>query len=129
MLPKTLRYDLGDDLKTPSRLYNERVRTFFESLDESTAASNDIRGELIGDIRLPTTISANHVRKLQQDIFPRPSDVFVVSYPKSGTTWTQQIIKLIWNNGIEDGRDIDDVIPWIEPIEPELIEVSIKPSV
>ena len=49
--------------------------------------------------------------------FPlQPDDVFIVTYPKSGTTWTQQIVRLIRNNGIEDtsGINIGIAIPWIE---------------
>ena len=123
MLPGTLRNNLSDGKKTPSRLYNERVRVFFAGLDQSSASSNDTRGEFIGDCRLPTTIAANDIRKLQLEIIPRSSDVFVISYPKSGTTWTQQIVKLIWNHGKEDGRDIDEVLPWIEPMAPDDAEV------
>ena len=33
----------------------------------------------------------------------RPDDVFITGYPRSGTTWTQQIVKLLRNNGKDDG--------------------------
>ena len=47
--------------------------------------------------------------------FPlRPDDVWVVTYPKSGTTWTQQIMKLIRNGGKDDERKITDFAPWLE---------------
>ncbi len=44
----------------------------------------------------------------------RPDDLFVVAYPKSGTTWLQQIVKLIRNGGREDGRRCNVAVPWLE---------------
>lgn len=41
-------------------------------------------------------------------------DVFIVSYPKSGTTWAQQIVRLLRNRGREDGQRLDLAMPWIE---------------
>ena len=47
--------------------------------------------------------------------FPlRPNDLFIVTFPKSGTTWTQQIVKLIKGNGIEDDIPLSHCIPWLE---------------
>ena len=45
-----------------------------------------------------------------------PEDVWVVSYPKSGTTWTQQIVKLLQNGGKDDGRKITDAIPFVDSV-------------
>lgn len=47
----------------------------------------------------------------------RDSDVFLVTYPKSGTIWTQQVINLIFNERQRNGlEDIDNMTraPWIE---------------
>ena len=41
-------------------------------------------------------------------------DVWIVTYPKCGTTWTQQIVKLIRNNGVNDGVKIILSSPWLE---------------
>ncbi|KAM8809575.1 amine sulfotransferase-like [Eudromia elegans] len=47
----------------------------------------------------------------------RDSDVFIVTFPKSGTVWTQNILSLIIHeghrNGTEDTENIDR-IPWLE---------------
>lgn len=45
-----------------------------------------------------------------------PDDVWVVAYPKAGTTWLQQIVKLIRTNGVDDGRKSSEAVPWIEGI-------------
>ena len=47
----------------------------------------------------------------------RADDLFVVSYPKCGTTWTQQIVKLILSKGVDDGVSLLTSIPWIEADE------------
>lgn len=45
---------------------------------------------------------------------PRPSDVFVVTPPKAGTTWIQQILHGLRTNGSMDFDEISLVIPMIE---------------
>ena len=87
------------------------------------------KGMTIGDelepgIRLPQGMSAENTKAIIQSFFIRENDVFVVTYPKCGTTWMQQIVKLVWNNGIEDGRDIDEALPWIESMILGETEVS-----
>ena len=53
--------------------------------------------------------------------FPvQPGDVFIVSFPKSGTTWTQQIVKLLRNGGQPDEVLLDRSIPWLEVLDCEL---------
>jgi hypothetical protein len=46
---------------------------------------------------------------------PRPDDVFVASYPRSGTTWTLVIVHLILSGDDTLGFDhLSDVAPWWE---------------
>ncbi len=45
---------------------------------------------------------------------PRPTDVIVTPYAKSGTTWLQQIVHTLRTGGDEDFDDISRVVPWIE---------------
>jgi hypothetical protein len=45
---------------------------------------------------------------------PRPDDVFVAPFPKSGTTWLQQIVHTLRTGGDMAFEEITEVIPWLE---------------
>ncbi|MCB1645488.1 MAG: sulfotransferase domain-containing protein [Pseudomonadales bacterium] len=45
---------------------------------------------------------------------PRPTDVIITPFGKSGTTWTQQIFHTLRTAGDMDFTDISEVVPWIE---------------
>lgn len=45
---------------------------------------------------------------------PRPSDVIIAPYGKSGTTWLQQIVHGLRTGGDMDFDDVSRVVPWIE---------------
>ena len=45
---------------------------------------------------------------------PRPNDVFVVTPPKCGTTWMQQILHQLRSGGDMSFNDISEEVPFIE---------------
>ena len=45
---------------------------------------------------------------------PRPTDVIITPFAKSGTTWLQQIVHTLRTGGDDDFDDISRVVPWIE---------------
>ena len=47
------------------------------------------------------------------DYKPDPSDVFIVTPPKCGTTWMQQIVHGLRTRGSMDFDEITRVVPWI----------------
>lgn len=45
---------------------------------------------------------------------PRPDDIFIVTYPRSGTTWMQMILYQLTTDGSMDFAHISDQCPWFE---------------
>jgi peroxiredoxin len=45
---------------------------------------------------------------------PRPDDIFIVTYPRSGTTWMQMILYQLTTEGKMDIPHITTVCPWFE---------------
>jgi len=54
----------------------------------------------------------------------RPSDVFIATFSKSGTTWVQQIVHGLRTNGSMDFSEISLIIPWYEAAELLGIDVN-----
>jgi hypothetical protein len=75
--------------------------------------------ELLGKVHIvnglvvPKIVKQEVIDKLK-DLPLRGDDVWIVTYPKAGTTWTQYIVHLIHNGGKDDGKKITDAVPWIE---------------
>ncbi|KAE8602621.1 hypothetical protein XENTR_v10014056 [Xenopus tropicalis] len=70
-----------------------------------------------GGIYFPSTHTSPQIIDSVQDFEIRDSDVFLITYPKSGTVWTQQILSLIVNEGHRNGtEEIQNMsrVPWIE---------------
>lgn len=71
--------------------------------------------ETVNGIKLPRMKPS---RWEELKVFPlKPDDLFICSYPKSGTTWTQQIVKLLRNGGRPDDVLLDRAIPWLEILD------------
>ncbi|XP_010130211.1 PREDICTED: amine sulfotransferase-like [Buceros rhinoceros silvestris] len=52
-----------------------------------------------------------------EDFEIKDSDVFLVTYPKSGTVWTQNILSLIFYEGHRNGTENTEImerVPWLE---------------
>ena len=45
---------------------------------------------------------------------PKPTDIIITPYSKSGTTWLQQIVHALRTRGDMDFEDISGVVPWLE---------------
>ena len=74
---------------------------------------NDGKG---GQIKFPVFISQADMDLIEKEFVPKDGDVFVVTYPRSGTTWTEQIVHLLVNNGEQGEQRLTDAVPWLETL-------------
>ena len=63
---------------------------------------------------MPSFLDIEWIKNMQKDMKLRPDDVWIVTFPKSGTTWTQQIVRLIVNREEDNGVVIEEAVPWVE---------------
>ncbi|XP_064818677.1 amine sulfotransferase-like, partial [Oncorhynchus masou masou] len=72
-------------------------------------------------------VNAEHIDSLQSFEI-RDSDIFLVTYPKSGTIWTQQIITSICESEMGDIYPNNlEMMPWLEYIE-KRTDYSLRPN-
>jgi|SRR5919202_6198697 hypothetical protein len=66
-----------------------------------------------GLISFPIFITQQEIDALESFIV-RDRDTFVVAYPKSGTTWMEQIVHLLANHGEQGDKILSEAVPWLE---------------
>lgn len=78
--------------------------------------SNRVRDGRGGQIIFPIFISQADMDLIEKEFVAKDGDVFVVTYPRSGTTWTEQMVHLLVNNGVQGEQRITDAVPWLETL-------------
>ena len=88
------------------RAYNELKR----ALSEAIARRNRLALQLMStrNSRMHSEVSVRAGREFK----PKPTDVFVVTYPKCGTTWVTQIVHALRTRASMDFGEITEVVPW-----------------
>ena len=77
---------------------------------------NFVRDGKGGQIKVPRFISQADMDMIEKEFVIKNDDVFVVTYPRSGTTWTEQMVHLLLNQGVQGEQRITDAVPWLEAL-------------
>ena len=77
--------------------------------------------EKVGECHVKNDLPVPHFEKTSQldfltDFELFPDDTWVETYPKSGTTWIEQIVSLILTKG-DCTKRVDYAIPWLESLD------------
>uniref|UniRef100_A0A6V3BMT7 Sulfotransferase domain-containing protein n=1 Tax=Heterosigma akashiwo TaxID=2829 RepID=A0A6V3BMT7_HETAK len=78
----------------------------------------DIRYDLnsIRGINQCPLLEESKIEDLINTFESRPDDVFICTYVKAGTTWTQQICHLLRNGGEQGEQTYAESSPWLEAV-------------
>ncbi|XP_034564598.1 sulfotransferase family 2, cytosolic sulfotransferase 2 [Notolabrus celidotus] len=82
-------------------------------------------------VYLPTVLHTAENLKYYEDFTFRPDDILIATYPKSGTTWMQEIVPLIMSGG--DPASVEtlpnwDRVPWLEENRAHILNLEERPS-
>jgi peroxiredoxin len=69
---------------------------------------------LLGESRKEPAATVPQVGSPLDKFVPRADDIFIVTYPRSGTTWMQMILYQLTTEGKMDFPHITTVCPWFE---------------
>jgi len=79
-----------------------------------TTSTQGRRARSLEEFRARPSTSTEEGRTAWKSFQPRPTDVFITPYGKSGTTWLQQIVHTLRTRGDLAFDDISRVVPWLE---------------
>ncbi|XP_053197307.1 sulfotransferase 2B1-like [Scomber japonicus] len=82
-------------------------------------------------VYLPTKLHPPESLKYYEEFTFRPDDILIVTYPKSGTTWMQEIVPLIMSGG--DSASVETLpnwarVPWLEVGQSRTYKHEERPS-
>eukprot|EP01035_Chromulina_nebulosa_P034712 gene34712-46600_t len=73
------------------------------------------------------TFDVEKFEKIIDSFQTRAEDVFISTYVKAGTTWTQQIVHLLLRKG-SPGGFYSETIPWLEAICSDMLNSREAPT-
>jgi WD40 repeat protein/tetratricopeptide (TPR) repeat protein len=111
---------LGQETRNLARRYHVPVMPFAFLIEQGVIrARGPVRSRqhvdfLLADAAREPTATITKPRSRIEEFVPRPDDIFIVTYPRSGTTWMQMILYQLTTAGHVDFPHITKVSPWFE---------------
>ena len=83
----------------------------------TSEAELPFKHSIVNGLPFPPFLDQKRMGEMK-DFGLRQGDLFIATYPKSGTNWARQIVRFILNNGEDDGKilGMPDAIPWLSAI-------------
>ena len=69
-----------------------------------------------GQIPFPPFITQREMDIVSDKFIVQADDIFIVTFPRSGTTWMEQVIHLLLNYGEQGSKVLGDAVPWVETL-------------
>ena len=66
-------------------------------------------------LKVPAFVTPEAINRLRHFKL-YPEDLWIVTFPKCGTTWTSQIVRLIRSQGVQEEMRLTSAVPWLEGI-------------
>jgi methylamine dehydrogenase accessory protein MauD len=112
---------LVQEARNVARRYRVRVLPFAFLIDpqgvlraRGVVSSPQHLDFLLSEGRKDPAVTVAPARSPLEAFVPRPDDIFIVTYPRSGTTWMQMILHQLTTQGKMDFPHITTVCPWFE---------------
>jgi methylamine dehydrogenase accessory protein MauD len=112
---------LAQETRNLARRYHVHALPFAFLIDEQgtisargTATNRQHLDFLLTDATREPAATVARLQSPIEKFVPRPDDIFVVTYPRSGTTWMQMILYQLTTAGNMDFPHITTVCPWFE---------------
>jgi len=74
--------------------------------------------EAMNGAAVPPFCPPSRAMALGTDFKPRPSDVVIATYEKSGTTWLSNLIYSLLGSPNGPIKDLSQVVPWLQAVAP-----------
>ena len=65
-------------------------------------------------VTIPPFITPDRLQQIEEKFVPRKGDIFIATYPKSGTTWVSYIVNQILDEPQGHTEKIVDAVPWLQ---------------
>ena len=101
-------------LGAPRTPYDEPAAD--DLIEDAPAANIGYNLQLIRGVPQNPLFDRTQFEDIIDKFATRDTDTYVCTYVKAGTTWCQQIVTLLLNNGEQGAKSYGETVPWLEAL-------------
>ena len=81
--------------------------------------------EAMNGVTVPPFCPPSRAMALKTDFKPRPSDIIIATYEKSGTTWLSNMIYCLLDYPNGPVEQLSQVVPWLQAVPPMGVSLEV----